>query len=153
MKELGMSNADDTPRKPMTPAQFAAQGIKTPPRQPASQPTQPLAPRGTFVEQLARILERPVAKGLYFNGKRIVLDGYEFVECRFDRCTLVAKGANFEIVNCVIDESTVIEYSPEMMKIIRLSNIWDNGSSGLPSLFRPIKNSDGTVTISTASHD
>jgi hypothetical protein len=92
--------------------------------------------------------ERPQAKGLYFRNKTIYLDGYSFADCRFDNCVLEATSPSFDLVRCVIDQSTSIRYSNYSVKLIQLFNSkyeWAKDSFGLP--FVPIKNIDGTITI------
>ncbi|MFC3471999.1 hypothetical protein ACFOHT_19435 [Massilia oculi] len=99
----------------------------------------------------ANFYSRPVVEGLYYNGKTVTLDGFHFVGCRFDNCRLLVGSTNFELLNCVIDPSTVIQYGPETVKIVHLFNsrneiIFQNA----PSL-APRRNPDGTITINGIS--
>lgn len=92
---------------------------------------------------------RPEARGLYFNGKNIKLDGYRFVGCRFDGCTLEITSTNFEIIECVLDPSTRIIYGNTVLKIIQLFNSRQEWSYGIfPPGFVPQKNPNGSITIS-----
>lgn len=91
---------------------------------------------------------RPVANGLYFNGKLIHLDGYKFIGCRFDNCTLMVGTGNFELVNCIIDPSTVIQYGVQGLNVIRLFNAHNEWMHHNFPVFTPTKNADGSITIS-----
>ena len=42
-----------------------------------------------YSKGLLNFFDRPEVKGLYYNGQRLVLDGYSFIGCRFDNCTLL----------------------------------------------------------------
>lgn len=87
-------------------------------------------------------------EGLWFDAKRIVLDGYSFNGCRFDNCTLVVSSTNFDLTNCLIDERCVIEYGNEITKIIQLFNSrWDQAYHRWAPPFVPRKNPNGSITI------
>ena len=43
---------------------------------------------------------------LWFNGKTIHLDGYEFIGCRFDNCELRYQSDKFRLMNCFLGEDT-----------------------------------------------
>lgn len=90
---------------------------------------------------------RPEVNGLYFNGQTITLDGYKFIRCRFDNCKLQVHSVNFELINCVVDPSTIISYGPSVLKVIELFNSrYPWAYEHLPG-FVPIRNADGTITI------
>jgi hypothetical protein len=92
---------------------------------------------------------KPEVRGLYYNGKIIPLDGYRFVECRFDNCVLQVNSDSFELVRCVIDDSSRVEYANKISKIIKLFlSRYSWATPFVSSFFLPIKNQDGTVTIS-----
>jgi hypothetical protein len=112
----------------------AGQGLRS-----ASPPPPPNA--------LAQLFGRPVVQGLYYNGKQVALDGYQFVGCRFDNCTLLVSSSNFELINCVIDEATVIQYGPEPMKIVHLFNSRSDWMYASAPALAPRRNADGTITI------
>lgn len=106
-------------------------------------------PRDTQSLGLASLWKRPEARGLYYNGKVIKLDGYKFIECRFDNCVLQVNSDNFELVQCVIDASTRIEYSNGLSKIIKLFlGRYHWTLQFFPAYFLPTKNPDGSETIS-----
>lgn len=91
---------------------------------------------------------RQKVEGLWFDTKRIVLDGYSFNSCRFDNCTLVVSSSNFDITNCLIDERCVVEYGNEITKIIQLFNSrWEQAYHRWASPFVPIRNPNGSITI------
>lgn len=95
------------------------------------------------------LFSRPKVQGLYYNGQTIVLDGYTFIGCRFDNCTLYIATSNFDILNCVLDQSTKISYGIEAAKIIKLFNSRYEWAAEVFPEFMPTKNGDGTITISS----
>lgn len=91
---------------------------------------------------------RPEVKGLYYNGQTLTLDGYSFVNCRFDNCVLDITSTNFDLIQCVIDPSTTIKYGSTVLKIIQLFNSrYDWAYQHFPG-FVPVRNENGTITIS-----
>lgn len=98
---------------------------------------------------LASLWTRPEVRGLYYNGQVIKLDGYKFVGCRFDNCVLQVSSDNFELVQCVIDATTRVEYSANVSKLIKLFvGRYHWASQVFPTFFLPTKNPDGSETIS-----
>lgn len=96
---------------------------------------------------LSSFLNKLELKGIWFNGKEVKLDGFRFVNCRFDNCKLTVSSTNFEIESCHIDDTSQIIYSGDIVKPIRLFNSrYDWIYSNAP-FFAPIKNVDGTITI------
>lgn len=95
------------------------------------------------------LFARPKVQGLYYNGQTIVLDGYTFIGCRFDNCTLCIATSNFDIVNCVLDPSTKISYGTEAAKIIKLFNSRYEWAAGVYPEFVPTENGNGTITITS----
>ena len=96
---------------------------------------------------LGQYLKNPEVKGAWYNAKKIKLDGYNFIDCRFDNCQLEITSTNFELERCYIDQSTTILYGGEIIKPIRLFNaryewVYEN----MP-YFAPMRNSDGTITL------
>ena len=115
-----------------------------------STPLPPPAPPRSLLDALSPYLKRPVAEGLYYSRKIINLDGFKFVGCRFDNCKLVVSSLNFEIENCVVDPSTVVEFAGETVKIIRLFNVHNEWTYAAQNMFGPTRNADGTLTINGA---
>lgn len=114
-----------------------------------SQAQQPPSPYPPYPSGgLSQFFSRPVVEGLYYNGKIIQLDGFRWVGCRFDGCTLLVNTPNFELINCVIDPSTMIRYGNETMKIVRLYNSRNDWVSANWPHLAPTRNPDGTITIS-----
>ncbi len=98
---------------------------------------------------LSSLWTRPEVRGLYYNGQVLRLDGYKFVGCRFDNCVLHVSSDNFELIQCVIDSTTRIEYSAKVSKLIKLFvGRYHWASQVFPAFFLPTKNSDGSETIS-----
>ena len=93
-------------------------------------------------------LGRVEAKGLYYNNKSITLDGYKFVDCRFDNCLLHINSDNFELVNCIIDPRCRINYSANVSKPLKLFlSRYSWAPDHFPN-FAPKVSADGAVTIS-----
>lgn len=91
---------------------------------------------------------RQSVNSLYYLNKKIVLDGYSFTGCRFDRCTLSISSTNFELTNCVIDDTCTIEYGVELTKVIQLFNSrYPKAYELFAPPFVPLSNEDGTITI------
>ncbi len=106
------------------------------------------APFGTATNSLAALMSsRPEVNGMYYLRKKITLDGYSFIGCRFDGCTLEISTTNFDLINCIVDPSTSITYAPAVLKIIKLFTsrlTW--APQHFPG-FVPTYNADGTITI------
>ena len=100
---------------------------------------------------LMGLLARPKVEGVWFNNKNIILDGYQFLGCRFDRCVLNLSSANFEITNCFIDDATTIYYSGDVVKVIRLFNRGAEWAYTHAPFFAPTRNKDGTISVGTGS--
>lgn len=96
---------------------------------------------------LAGLLNRPEVKNLYYHNKKVVLDGYTFIGCRFDGCTLEVLSTNFDLINCIIDQSTTISYGASVSKIIKLFNSRYSWAPQHFPGFVPTQNADGTITI------
>lgn len=93
---------------------------------------------------------RPKVSGLYYSGKQLTLDGYTFVGCRFDGCTLIVNSTNFELIECVIDPATTVIYGTSILKILKLflgrydwAYVQDQFAG-----FVPIRHANGSITIS-----
>lgn len=85
--------------------------------------------------------------GLWFNNKNLMLDGYRFVGCRFDACTLHINTTNFELINCHINQNCVITYGVNTLKVIKLYNSRYETAFQQLGPFAPEKNPDNTITI------
>lgn len=119
--------------------------IKPPiPKPPIPVPQIPLPPGG--LSGLSSGLQ--TVSNMWFNGQPVQLDGYRFINCRFDKCTLHVNSANFEILSSLIDPSCRIQYGRGLSKVIQLfSSRFPLVKSHFPSPFTPLDNPDGTVSI------
>lgn len=98
---------------------------------------------------LEALSNRPEVDGVWFLDKVVTLDGYNFKACRFDRCRLNLSSANFELINCHIDDSTEIYYSGVILKPIRLFNSRYQWVYEHMPFFAPERNPDGTISITS----
>lgn len=96
---------------------------------------------------LSTLGQRPRVNGAWYHNQEITIDGYTFVGCRFDNCTLRLSSTNFEFESCFIDGSTQIVYAGEIIKPIRLFNSRYQWVSEHMPYFAPVRNADGTITI------
>lgn len=106
-------------------------------------------PGGLSPSVLGALWATPEVRGLYYNGKTVTLDGYKFVGCRFDNCVLRVNSTNFELIQCVIDATTRVEYSTSICKLLKLFlGRYHWAQSFFNAAFLPTRNPDGSVTIS-----
>ncbi len=105
------------------------------------------APPGGNLGLLASLLAKPTITGIWYNKKKIKLDGYHFIECRFDGCELHLEGTNFIIERCIIDSKTVIYFGGDTTKPIRLFNARYDWMYSSAPLFTPERDEDGRITI------
>lgn len=61
----------------------------------------------TLLDKLRAALARTVVKSLWYEGKTIQLDGYDFVNCRFDRCHLTHFSADWKLEGCALVDCTI----------------------------------------------
>lgn len=64
--------------------------------------------------------ENPKSERVYYRDEAVWLDGYDFVRCRFDNCTLLVQSGRFEFDHCIIGHDTKIQYFDPALKIVRL---------------------------------
>jgi hypothetical protein len=106
---------------------------------------------GGTLASLAALMQRPEARGLYYNRKKVKLDGYKFVWCRFDACHLIVASTNFELEHCIIDGETHIEWHGDIVKVLQLFNSrYEWAYTAFPG-FVPTRHQDGTISITTQS--
>lgn len=99
------------------------------------------------LSSLAALYAKPELKDTWFNGKEVKLDGFRFVNCRFDNCSLTISSNNIELINCLIDDKSTIYFEGDVINPIKLFNRkWDLVYETAP-LFAPVRNADGTITI------
>lgn len=142
--ESNVNKSKNALTQALSVAQLAAKhGALPPPSHSAARGLPPPRTKNPLAE-LAAMLGRPPVKGLYYNGKVIAVDGYKFVECRFDNCKLLVNNSNFEFIDCVFDTSTVVVFNGDAMRIIRMYNM--HPSMPEPP-FVPTVNKNGSITI------
>lgn len=87
------------------------------------------------------------AKNLWYNGQELWLDGYSFQSCRFDKCTLNVNSPNFELVNCMISNDSLVIFQNHTGNLIKLyTRVFVDAEKSFLG-FYPEKNSDGTISI------
>ena len=96
---------------------------------------------------LSSLMQKPKLENIWYNRKQVSLDGYCFLSCRFDNCTLIIASSNFELHNCFLDDYSRISYKGDIVRIIRLFNSrYSWYYENLP-YFAPTRNDDGTISI------
>lgn len=96
---------------------------------------------------LAALSMRQRVENVWFNGRTVSLDGYNFQSCRFDNCKLNVASVNFEMHYCFVDDNTTIHFQGEIVKILRLFNCeYDWVYDELP-YFAPVRHENGTFSI------
>lgn len=92
-------------------------------------------------------LYKPEVKSAWFNNQQVKLDGYRFIGCRFDNCQLFVESTDFELIGCLIDDRTIINYGPQILKVVQLFNSRIPWIYANMPFFAPRRNADGTITI------
>ena len=103
-----------------------------------------------MISALAAIGQLQDVNGLWYNTKTFVIDGYRFINCRFDSCQLTVLSSRFELINCFVDDNTQFLYGSDPMKIVRLWNSRNNAIYTSAPIYAPQKNTDGTITVKGA---
>lgn len=86
--------------------------------------------------------------GRWYQKKRVQLDGYKFIRCRFDDCILATAKGTFEIDHCFFSKCT-IEFSDAAHKIVKLYNVTATEAwTQWPSLTPTYHADDGTYSVS-----
>lgn len=62
---------------------------------------------------------KPEAKGLWYHNQTLTLDGYRFVGCRFDSCTLNVNSGEIYLDHCIISGDTRILWGPSVIRALR----------------------------------
>jgi hypothetical protein len=83
--------------------------------------------------------------GQWYHHARVNLDGYKFVNCRFDACEIQVQKGTFRLENCYFDGCMFV-YGGEALKVVRLHNRTLQYFT-VPQL-QPTINDDGTLTVS-----
>lgn len=99
------------------------------------------------VNHLSGLPGNPVVKNQWFNGQVIGLDGWHFISCRFDNCSLRISTPAFFLENCFIDDTSSVTFTPELIELVRLFNFRNRYmQNGYPQ-YCPTVNPDGTITV------
>ena len=102
---------------------------------------------GQGLSSLRNLVQNTQVTEVWFNNKNVTLDGFTFVGCRFDNCTLYISSVHFEMHRCFLDSSNTIYYSSGTAKLIRLFNSRYSWTYEQIPMFAPVKHEDGTITI------
>ena len=93
------------------------------------------------------LASRPDVRDVWFNGKTVKLDGFNFSNCRFDSCQLEVSTSNFEMHRCFVSSDSSVLYHGEVIKVLRLFNSrYDWAYKAMPN-FCPTRHEDGTISI------
>jgi hypothetical protein len=88
----------------------------------------------------------PRVENQWYHNKQINIDGYHFVQCRFDNCTIITSKGTFSFDHCYF-ANCQFQYSNEAFKIVRLYNISATEARSYWPGLAPIINEDGTLSI------
>jgi hypothetical protein len=100
----------------------------------------------TLIAALAG-LTTPEVRNVWYNGKVVSIDGYKFVDCRFDKCDLHVSSLEFEFERCFISDDTRLIYGSKVARPIALffSKI-ELFDKAYPD-FAPTRHDDGTISL------
>jgi hypothetical protein len=88
------------------------------------------------------------AEGLWYSGKSLRLDGYQFVECRFDRCRLfVENGSHVSLTRCFIGDETVFVFGHSAISAIKLFNVRMESFYTNYPVWVPQRDSEGRISL------
>src|SRR5262245_53879402 len=107
-------------------------GASKPP--PLAKPPPPL-PKPPLLD-LSQILSkppRPEFEGRWYTGRKIVLDGNTYRNCRFDGCEITTSNGDIELVGCVISTDCRILFGNYALRVLGLAN-YDNAFAFADSL-------------------
>lgn len=98
-----------------------------------------------LLQQLQK--QRQVVQNLFYRSSVIPLDGYHFINCRFDDCILASQTGDFVLTRCAVGANTRLHLSLALTKGIQLYHLIREAPEGLPPRFCPKKNPDGSISI------
>jgi hypothetical protein len=94
------------------------------------------------------VFARPEIKDVCYNSQKLVLDGYTYIGCRFENCSLEVASLNFDLIRCVFDASTEIKYSAAVADISQLfDRYYPWANQHFPAFFVPLQNYDKSMTV------
>jgi hypothetical protein len=104
-------------------------------------------PHSVAPQDLISLFRRQPANNLWYNGKEVTLDGYDFTGCRFDHCSLQVHTSNFSLRRCFISSDTTISFGQTLVAVIKLFNTHSRANDELYPHFIPERHEDGTISI------
>lgn len=103
----------------------------------------------TGLSLAAALSRRPEVRKLWYHDQNIVLDGYNFIGCRFDNCKILVRSTNFEIKSCFFDDRCAFFAIGDTLGLARLFSDWHSNHLQRGTLYRPVRHTDGTITINS----
>jgi hypothetical protein len=81
-----------------------------------------------------------------FIDRTFALDGYRFINCRFERCTLTTNRGTFELHHCWFDDATQRVLGSDAQKCVQFYAFKNDKLKASPG-FGPTVYPDGTISI------
>ncbi len=104
-----------------------------------------------LTQALSSSLTPKKAEGLWFSGKDVHLDGYEFVECRFDNCKLhVSNADNVNLKRCLISDDSYFVYGNSALAAIKLFNSKHEWYYENAPYYVPARDEQGRITLTNS---
>ncbi len=108
---------------------------------------------GLGLLEASEFLKPKKAENLWFDGKDIVLDGYQFIECRFDNCKLhVSNAENVSLTRCYIGDNTQFVFNGGALAAIRLFNSNNDYFYQNHPYWTPEKDDKGRITLESNNY-
>jgi hypothetical protein len=108
----------------------------------------------TATEQVLTILvlnqllkRRTVVQNLWYQNQQLDLDGYHFINCRFDNCVLITNNGDFQITRCFIADDCKVGLGTNMVKAICLFHLRHLPTPQTGAPFLPQRHEDNTISI------
>ncbi|MCX5902011.1 MAG: hypothetical protein NTV89_00770 [Proteobacteria bacterium] len=102
-------------------------------------------------EQIHKILGQILINvtNKYFENRDIYIDGYRFINCRFENVRLIVMRGTFEFHSCFINGGFRY-FQEEAQKCVQfmMFGLDQIPYTIIPESLRPIKNEDGSISIS-----
>ena len=106
---------------------------------------------GLLTRALTNTLAPKTVKGLWFEDRELSLDGYEFVECRFDSCRLHVNNAqNVTLQRCYISKDTHFIYGQSALSAIKLFNLKTDWYYENAAVYVPERDEKGRITLNNS---
>jgi len=83
-----------------------------------------------------------------FKDQTVLVDGYRFINCRFEKCNLIIKRGTFEFHHCVVDDASKRSYSDGAQKCVQLFLFKNTIKYTINKGFLPKSYPDGSFSIS-----